>query len=246
MNFQRILVIIDKESTQTFKSWSSWSTICFPPMLLTSLLLIFVYTVAKAKIPISLEIAMNYFVMVFAVMTTPSATRLAAVGIAADKAALSLEPLLTTPLTAMEFIFGKIVVAATVPILTTLAVYGVFVSYTHRWGIAQTSLFGDSGGPLCLCVFVTTTVLWTVFLTLRALGIASRKADPRDAISAATSSGLFDSLFPMVAVYYAQRHQIEGIKFLFMAGGLLILLNLVQLFFSIRLFQRETILFKWK
>jgi len=248
MNPQRILTIIDREWTQTFTSWSAHATVWLHPLIVTGALLGFLrLLIFGSHDPQLYDRAMDYYLTFFAIMPLVNTTRMSATGIIADKASRSLEPLLATPLTTSEFIFGKMLAAMVPNVFIMWIAYGIFACVANHWNVSQSYLFGSTVSPACFCVMFFVSPLLTGLAANTAFFIASRKTDAQQAANVSTEvSGLF-MILPLIGVFLAQRHQhiIGTLSLLEVIGGLLAA-NAVFFLFSIKLFQRETILFKWK
>jgi ABC-2 type transport system permease protein len=247
MNPQRILTIVDKEFTQAFKKFSAWSIIIIPQAVLTSLLLYILHALTVWRggggLP---DWVMDYFLMFFVAMPVVNATIIAASGIMGDKAAKSLEPLLATPLTPFEFIFGKLLVAVLPPVFVTGIAFKIFIHLAGNWGIAKSNFFADIGSASCFCAVMGMALLLTNVVALNGFLIAARKTEARSAALSSTTAAEGILLLPMFGVYYGYSHHIAGNVWALEGIGILFLANLLLFLYCLKRFQRETILFKWK
>ena len=247
MNPRRILTIVDKEFAQAFKKLPAWSAIIIPQAAITSLLLYILHALTASRgggdLP---DWVMDYFLMIFVAMPVVNATVIAASGIMGDKAAKSLEPLLATPLTPFEFIFGKLVVAVLPPVLVTGIAFKIFIHLAGSWGITKSNFFASIGGASCFCVIMTMTLLLTNLVALNGFLIASRKTEARSAALSSSTAAEGILLLPMFGVYYGYSHHVAGNTWATAGIGLLLLSNAALFLFGLKCFQRETILFKWK
>lgn len=170
-----------------------------------------------------------------------AAVSLAAYSVVGEKQARTLEPLLTTPLTTGELLIAK-TVAAYIPALVAAAI-GVALFF------AIVILLGQPGVAGALLT-VRTAVLFGLVGPLAALAalqsaiaVSSRVNDPRSAQQVAAVVAV-----PLAGVLIGQ---LTGVFFL--GTGLLLLAALgllaiwaVLAVLSVALFQRETILTRWK
>jgi ABC-2 type transport system permease protein len=262
MNARRIYAVMDKEWTLTFHNWLVWVAILLPPAALAALLLCVCHQIHFVLDYVSQLLTQNkitqlktdewsawlmdYFLMFFVALPAANATRFAAGGIIADKASRSLEPQLATPLTTGEFIFGKVLAAVVPPVFAAMAACGIFLHVTRSWGITQCHLLGNTGNWSCRAAIFTLTLLLTNLLALSGFIIASRKTEARGTSLTATSFAQFARFFPPACIYWGYKRQIAGATWALEIIGLLLLANAVLFLFSQALFQRETILFKWK
>jgi ABC-type Na+ efflux pump permease subunit len=189
---------------------------------------------------------MDYFLMFFVAMPALNATIIAASGIMADKAAKSLEPLLVTPLTPLEFMAGKLLVAVLPPLLVTGIACHIFIQVAGGWGLIKSNFFEDIGGGPCLAAIMTMTLLLTNLVALNGLLIAARKTEARSAALSSTTAAEGILLLPFAGVYYGNLHQMNGGLWVAEVIGLLLLANVAVFLFGLHQFRRENILFKWK
>jgi ABC-2 type transport system permease protein len=181
------------------------------------------------------------FLMVFLLMPVTGAMALAAHAVIGEKQARTLEPLLATPITTAELLVAK-VLGALAPTLAMTAA-GVIVYF------GAIVLFGEPGVAAAMVVARTVLLILVVapaaaLVSLQAaLVISSRVNDPRTA----QQFGVL-IIIPIAAVLVAQ---FTGALWLSAAAlgliglglvGVWILLTLV----SVALFDRETILTRWR
>lgn len=181
------------------------------------------------------------FLVLFLLVPIVSAVSLAAYSVVGEKQGRTLEPLLTTPLSTPELLIGK-AVASIIPSLAMemagVAVYLVLIA-----------IFG-SPGVLATLVTVRTAILLLVVGPLASLAalqatiaVSSRASDPRSAQQVAVLVVL-----PLVLMFVGQ---LAGAFFL--TSALLVAVAAVALaawvllvMLSVALFERETILTRWK
>jgi ABC-2 type transport system permease protein len=181
------------------------------------------------------------FLIVFLLMPVTGAMALAAHAIIGEKQARTLEPLLATPLTTLELLMAKVIgafIPTSIISIAGLLLYGLIIGMSAEPGVLRAML---SVRTLAL-VFAVGPMCALVSLQL-AIVISSRVNDPRTA----QQFGVL-IVIPVTALVIAQ---VSGAVWLsaatlaFLALGLFgvwILLSML----SVALFERETILTKWR
>jgi ABC-2 type transport system permease protein len=181
------------------------------------------------------------FLIVFLLMPVTGAMALAAHAIVGEKQARTLEPLLATPLTTLELLTAK-VMGALIPTLTIstvgLVAYGLIIVASAEPGVMtamlspRTTVLVLGVGPMCALVSLQMAIV-----------ISSRVNDPRTA----QQFGVL-IVIPVTALVIGQISGsvwLSGRALGFLALGLFgvwILLTLL----SVALFERETILTRWR
>jgi ABC-2 type transport system permease protein len=181
------------------------------------------------------------FLLLFLVAPIVGAVSLAAYSVVGEKQGRTLEPLLTTPITAVELLIAK-VLASFLPSVaieaTGLVLYAVLVMMFAAPGVAGALLsvrsFAMVGvvGPLAALAALQMTI-----------AISSRVNDPRSAQQVAVLLVL-----PLVVVLIGQVAGafIITTPMLLLVGVALAALWCILILFSAALFERETILTRWK
>jgi ABC-2 type transport system permease protein len=181
------------------------------------------------------------FLIVFLLMPVTGAMALAAHAIVGEKQARTLEPLLATPLTTLELLMAK-VLGALIPTLAIstlgLAVYGFIIVLSAEPGVMSAMLSPRTAvlvlgvGPMCALVSLQMAIV-----------ISSRVNDPRTA----QQFGVL-IVIPVTAIVVGQ---VSGA--LWLSGSALALAALglcgvwiLLTFLSVALFERETILTRWR
>jgi ABC-2 type transport system permease protein len=167
---------------------------------------------------------------------------IASYSIVGEKTTRTLEPLLATPIKTAELLAGKGLAAAIPAVAATWIGFALFVIGGLLMGLSRdvAARFFD---PLWMvAIFVVGPLLALAGVSI-AVMISSRTSDPR---VAEQISGLF--VLPIVGLIVAQT---TGLIFLnrsliLWIAFLMVVLDLVLLFFATRLFQRENILTRWK
>jgi ABC-2 type transport system permease protein len=181
------------------------------------------------------------FLLVFLLMPITGAMSLAAHSVVGEKQARTLEPLLATPLTTAELLVAKVLgaLAPTLGVaLCGLAIYFGGIALFAEPGVAR----GMLGSRTLVMVGLVGPAAALVSLQA-AIVISSRVNDPRTA----QQFGVLIVL-PLTAVLVAQftgRFWLSPAMLALIGVGLLGLWGLLTLV-SVALFDRETILTRWK
>ena len=181
------------------------------------------------------------FLMVFMLMPITGAMSFAAHSIIGEKQARTLEPLLATPITTAELLIAK-VLGGLVPTLA-IAGAGLLIYFAGIGAFAEPGVLGAmvNARTLVMVGFIGPSA---ALVSLQvALVISSRVNDPRTA----QQFGVL-IILPLTAVLVAQftgRLWLTVPQLALIAIGLLIVWFFLTLF-SVALFERESILTRWK
>jgi ABC-2 type transport system permease protein len=181
------------------------------------------------------------FILFLLILPIVTALTISVHSIIGEKQNRSLEPLLATPITSVQLFVAKCLSAAIPSIATTWISFGLFVTATYY-----------VGGPVIFSNVVTSTSLVIIFLIgplVSILGlslgvmVSSRVNDPK----AAQQIGAV-LVLPLVGLFVAQ---VSGLYFLRLslvlaAAIVLATIDVVVVGLGASLFDRETILVRWK
>jgi ABC-2 type transport system permease protein len=183
----------------------------------------------------------QYFLVMLVLAPITSAMSVAASSVIGEKQARTLEPLLVTPITTFELLGAKLL-GALVPALfvsvISLALYLLVVA-----AVAATGVFSVLLGPRTLGVVLLLGPLASMVALQLAICVSSRVNDARTA----QQLGIF-VILPIPALLLGQIFggiELTGPLILWMALGLFIV-NIGLMWVAVRLFDRETILTRWK
>jgi ABC-2 type transport system permease protein len=183
----------------------------------------------------------QYFLVMLVLAPITSAMSVAASSVIGEKQARTLEPLLVTPITTLELLGGKLL-GALLPALfvavISLALYLVVVA-----AVAANGVFSVLLGPRTLGVVLLLGPLASMVALQLAICVSSRVNDARTA----QQLGIF-VILPIPALLLGQIFggiELTGPLILWIALGLFIV-NIGLMWVAIRLFDRETILTRWK
>lgn len=184
---------------------------------------------------------LNLFVLMFMILPVMIPITIAAYSIVGEKANRSLEPLLATPITTAELLTGKILAAVLPAILATWAAFLLF--FVGAYFLASPAVFDKFLDPLWLIAILFVAPLLTMTSACIALIISSRASDPR---VAEQLSALV--LLPIILVVIGQSLGLVLInrQLMLLILVIVVLADAALLYLAVRLFQRETILTRWR
>lgn len=262
---ERIWAIIRKEWSEVFKNRFVLFTVAFLPLTFTALPLGILYaTRASGDIPgmamsdmpsqftalcegLNGGECLQYFIvtqfmLLFMMIPIIIPITIASYSIVGEKTTRTLEPLLATPITTAELLAGKALAAAIPAIVATWLGFSIYAIGT-KIIVGASAVAQKLVDPLWLtAIFVVGPLLAVAGVSI-AVMISSRVNEPR---VAEQISGVF--VLPILALFVGQTTGfilINETFILWMAFGLVIL-DGALLFFATQLFQRETILTRWK
>lgn len=183
----------------------------------------------------------HQFALLLLLVPIVSATALATHAVIGEKQSRALEPLLATPISTLELLAAKALTPFVFALALTWSAVGLYLLGALAFGepgvaraLVGTRLVIMFGvlGPLVELASLQVSVI-----------VSSRAADPR---SAQQITGLL--ILPITAVFIAQLMGvlIVGSTALLLGSLACLLLNVVLLWIGVRVFQRETILTRWR
>lgn len=263
MKMNKVVTLIDKEWAEVFKNRVVLFTVVLLPFLFTLLPLVILSTMSGVggdevvnSMPPEftrmceglrgsscMQVYIIYqFMLLFMLLPLAIPIAISAYSIVGEKTTRSLEPLLATPITTTELILGKGLAAAIPAIGATWAGFILFVIGARvltqdprvaarlldpAWLIAVIVL-----GPLLTAAAVSTSII-----------VSSRVSDPRTAEQLSMVL-----IVPLMGVFFGQVAGLVLINATFMLTMVVIMLavDAALVYLGVRLFQRETILTRWK
>jgi ABC-2 type transport system permease protein len=185
---------------------------------------------------------LTQFLVLYMLLPLIIPATIAAYSIVGEKTTHTLEPLLATPITTLELLAGKMLAAVIPAMVATWGSYMILVT-------GATLIIGN---PAVTVILIRPLWLLAIFgvgplLSLAGVSIAimvsSRVNDPR---VAEQLSGLV--VLPIILIIVGTTSGliiVNQIVIIYVAL-VLMLLDAVLLYFAVQLFQRETILTRWK
>jgi ABC-2 type transport system permease protein len=257
-----IWTILRREFIETLRNRLLVSTIIIPPVILTVAPILLGSAIGERELPPELTaavlaqkpewaaftpaelagaFAVQQFLVFFLLMPAYIPLSIATFSIIGEKQARSLEPVLAAPISTVELLTGKAVAALVPGVLAGWITYVVFVALASV--VYGPNLFG-----------VVTDASWLagVFLLGPAVGLASvvagvivssRVSDPRVAQQV---GGVI--IVPIVAIVLVQATGtiLVGALGYTVLAVIVLAIGLVGLRIGVRLFDRESILTRWR
>ena len=262
---EKIKTIVLKEWAEVFKNRLVLFTVAFLPLILTALPLIMLAAIAgfggelsgvSSDIPDELMVdlcrelseadcaqvyLLNIFTLMFMILPVAIPVTIAAYSIVGEKEARSLEPLLATPITTLELVAGKTIAAIIPAMAVTWLAFTIYVVGVRL--LANEVVFSQVLAPLWLIAILIVSPLLTLFAVSVAIMISSRVSDPRVAEQLSTMV-----ILPLILLIVGQSTGLILIdqRLIIVIGLIVAVLDVVLLYLSVKLFQRETILTRWK
>lgn len=263
---KKIWTLMLKEWAEVFKNRFVLFTVAFLPLLFTIMPLVILYFTGTSDdlgdaamvsdLPPNFaqlcnnmtgNECMQYFIvsqfmLLFMMVPMIVPITFASYSIVGEKSTRTLEPLLATPISTLELLLGKALAATLPAVLATWLSFFLYVIGTMILALtpAVTTKLFDS--TWLTAIFIVGPLLAIAGVSISVM-ISSRVSDPR---VAEQISAVF--VLPLVGLFVGQSTGLifinEQIIF-WMAMGLF-LLDIILIFFATQLFQRETILTRWK
>lgn len=235
----RLKVLLIKEWRESLRNKMVLFGVIFLPVILVGSS-VFMIWAAQDGDPIEQIILFNTALMYFLLLPAIIPLAIAVYSIVGEKEQTTLEPLLATPISDTELFLGKALASVIPALIVNWVSFGVFLllirflvgtvpmqMLTAPW---LASIFGLS--PLLALFSVGVTMI-----------VSSRASDARAAYQ---FSGL--AIMPALAplIIYSTQKTLVDMRLILLQGGLLMIVNVVVLYFAIKLFRREQILTRWK
>lgn len=257
---QRVFVILRKEWLEIRQQWTLLFSIVLPPLFLTILPLFVLALIKGENVPTHGSVSIDYpslsgmtlkeaiqtqigmqlsimYVLLPGIITSV----IASYSIIGEKTSRTLEPVLATPIRTWELLLGKSL-AALIPGVGVTWLSGIVFILGLPFFVDE-RVFSAIVSPGWLVLFL----LWSPLLALIAiavmLAVSSRVNDARSAQQ--VSAWL---IIPFFGVFFGQLSGVQVLGPVFTVSVALILgvLAIVALWVAARIFQRETILTRWK
>jgi ABC-2 type transport system permease protein len=268
MNFSRVRAVIGKELFEIRKSRVLLFTLFLPPLFL-AILPIVVMTAAGGQMAagsnmnagdiaryyglspaysnftpdeLSQWVLLQEFLMLYLIMPIIIPVTVAAYSIIGEKQSRSLEPLLATPVRTDELLLGKSISGIIPAMLATWAAYAIFLLGMRLVVTSPRVLAAALSLTWIFAMLILVPLLALLSMSIGVM-ISSRVNDTR---AAQQIGGML--VLPIVALGIAQTAGfvlLNATTFIF-GAALIALIDVVVLKAATRLFQRETILTRWK
>lgn len=265
----KIKTIVRKEWAEVFKNRMVIFTVAFLPLLMTAIPLGVIFgtrgsvsstsaSSASGALPTELTedicppgassgecmqvFLVTQFMLMFMMVPIIIPVTIAAYSIVGEKTNRSLEPLLATPITTVEFMIGKCLAAVVPAVGATFAAFGIFVF--GSWIIAgNKTLLAAILEPRWLIAIFIVGPLLAIMAVSFALMVSSRVNDPRVAeqVSMVVIVPVLAGFFGQIAGLFILNQRIITYVALVMC-----VVDAVLLYLATLVFQREQILTRWK
>lgn len=263
---EKVWVIIQKEWSEVFKNRIVLFAVAFMPLLFVIIPLAILYTMrdsvsaeavsSMSDMPgqfatmceglsataCSQYFLISQFLILFLMMPVIIPVTIASYSIVGEKSTNTLEPVLATPITTLELLLGKALAGVIPALLVTWLSYIVFVIGTFIMALDK-QLAHAVLAPIWLVSIFGIGSLLSVTGVSFSIMISSRVNDPRVAEQLSSLVAI-----PLIGLFMGQSFgviQYDLALVLWVTFGM-VLLDAVLLYFAIQLFQRETILTRWK
>ena len=262
----KIWTLMRKEWAEVFKNRFVLFSVAFLPLLFTAIPLVILYAMgdisdfgdaamtsdmppqfAEMCNEMNGNECMQYFIvtqfmLLFMMVPMIAPITFAAYSIVGEKSTRTLEPLLATPITTFELLVGKTLAATLPAIAATWLSFFLYAVGTLILAVSPAVTAKLFNGLWLTAIFVVGPLLSVAGVSI-AVMISSRVTDPR---VAEQISAVF--VLPLVGLFVGQSTGLIFINeqlILWMAIGLSVL-DIALIAFAIQIFQRETILTRWK
>ena len=259
----KILTIIDKEWAEVFKNRVVLFTVLFMPLFFTALPLVVLYAMRVSPgnsdvmdLPPQFTricgnltgaactqyFTVNQFMLLFMLMPLAIPVAISAYSIVGEKTTRCLEPLLATPITTIELIVGKGLAAAIPAIAATWAGFGIF-ALGAKFLVVNPGVFARILDPMWLMAVIIVGPLMAAAAVAMSIIVSSRVSDPRTAEQISMVV-----IVPLLGVFFGQMAGLFLLdtRFILATAAVLALVDAGLVYLSVGLFQRETILTKWR
>jgi ABC-2 type transport system permease protein len=184
----------------------------------------------------------SQFLVLFLMMPLMVPVTIAAYSIVGEKITRSLEPLLATPISTSKLLLGKGLAAALPGIITAWISYAVFLIGARLLAVSD-AVFNIFINPMWLIAMLVLAPLLTIMAVNVGIIVSSRTSDPR----AAEQLGSL-IIIPLMVLFIGPMAgfiQLSSLTFL-VSAAIVFIADIVLVYLGVKLFQRETILTRWK
>ena len=261
----RIKAIVIKEWREVFRNRFVLFTVAFLPLMMTALPLVILYFTGRSEdfggissadlppqfVPLCGELSggdcmlyyiVTQFILLFMMVPVIVPMTVASYSIVGEKTTRTLEPLLATPVSTIEILIGKGLAGVLPAVLSTWVGYLIYAGGAYLM-VSNPLVVGKLFDPLwMLAIFLVGPLLSLMGVSI-AVMISSRVSDPR---VAEQISGIF--VLPVVFLFVSQTTGLILIneQFILWLALALMILDTILFYFAVQVFQRETILSRWK
>lgn len=263
---KKIKTILLKEWMEIFKNRMVIFTVAFLPLMMTAIPLAVLYgtqgaggassgmdqlpsEATKAMCPGGLTggecfqvFMVSQFMLLFMLIPVAIPGTIAAYSIVGEKTTRSLEPLLATPITTLELLIGKCLSAVIPAVVSTFGAYILFAA--GAWFLVSNKvLLGAFFEARWLIAILLVGPLLALLTSTFSLMVSSRVNDPRVAeqISMVIIVPVLGGFFGQVAGLFVLNGSVISV-----VAVVMLALNILMMYLASQVFQRESILTRWK
>lgn len=262
---ERIKAIIIKEWREVFKNKFVFFTVSFLPLMITALPLVILFFAGRSEdfagvstvdLPpqfsslcsgldgaeCMLYYIVTQFILLFMMVPVIIPMTIASYSIVGEKTTRTLEPLLATPVSTLEILVGKALAGVIPAVVATWVGYLLYAAGAHII-VSNPHVVNKLFDPLWMTAIFVVGPLLSIMGVSIAVMISSRVNDPR---VAEQISGIF--VLPVVGLFLGQTTGLILVnqEFILWMAGVLVVLDSILFYFAVQIFQRETILSRWK
>jgi ABC-2 type transport system permease protein len=184
----------------------------------------------------------SQFLLMFMLMPLAIPVTIAAYSIVGEKTTRTLEPVLATPITSFELLMGKALAAAIPAVVVTWLGFLIFAIGANILAVGP-GVMEKILAPLWLLAIILIGPLLAIGSVSVAVMVSSRANDPRVAEQLSMLV-----IIPLLGLFFAQ---IAGLilvneTLILWMAFFLVVIDIGLMAFATQLFQRETILTRWK
>jgi ABC-2 type transport system permease protein len=260
---KKIKTIINKEWAEVFKNRLVLFSVIFLPLILTLLPLLTVWGMTKfpdesgEPLPPELvgemcsgltsnECTMIYmlsiYTLMFMILPVMIPVTIAAYSIVGEKTTRSLEPLLATPITTIELLLGKALAAIIPAIVVSWLAYITYALITIAMLQSQAVVDFFQEPVWFMAIFIVGP-LFTLLAVCMAILISSRVTDPR---VAEQLSGLVILPVMLLVIGQSVGWLVISPEVIFLLAVGTAVVDAILIVITVKSFQREVILTRWK
>lgn len=262
---KNIRTIIRKEWAEIFKNRMVLYTISFLPLVMTALPLGILFSMrgemgaasAMGDMPAQFNafcppelssgdcfqvFLVSQFMIMFMLLPLAIPAAIASYSIVGEKTTRSLEPLLATPISTLELLAGKSLAAVIPAVLMTDIAFGIYALGAFILIPNRALLAALMDARWLLAIFIVGPLMAIMAVNFSVM-ISSRVNDPRVAeqLSMVVIIPVLGFFFGQISGLFVINRQI-----IIWTALVLSLLDAGLVYLAVRLFQRETILTRWK
>jgi ABC-2 type transport system permease protein len=262
---KQIRTIIRKEWADVRRNKLVLYVVIFVPLLMTAIPIVMLYVMGRTPVsqgdmrelgrmlsnPIFAgmdpteamqSVMASNMLVLFLMMPLMVPVTISAYSIVGEKVSRSLEPLLATPITTGQLLLAKGIAAALPGILMAWLSYGIFLVFARFLAVSE-RVFEVFVNPMWLVAMFILGPLLTVAAVNFGIIVSSRTSDPR----AAEQLGSL-IILPLMVLFLGAISgfiALSSVTF-WLTAAIVGVLDVALVYFGVALFQRETILTRWK